>query len=72
VPELPEQVDTTAAISERYTASSLNAILLTPDALYAISFHNRSMVPAAIDPDTQLDHGSTALSPVFSQAIAST
>src|SRR3984957_6133696 len=39
--------DTTAAISQRYTASSLNAILLAPDALYAISFHNRSMVPAA-------------------------
>lgn len=38
--------DTTAAISERYTASSLNAILLTPGALYAISLYNRSMVPA--------------------------
>jgi predicted glutamine amidotransferase len=38
--------DTTAGISRRYTASSLNAILLAPDALYAISFHDRSMVPA--------------------------
>jgi predicted glutamine amidotransferase len=38
--------DTTADISRRYTASSLNAILLTPDELCAISFHDRSMVPA--------------------------
>jgi predicted glutamine amidotransferase len=38
--------DTTADISRRYTASSLNAILLAPDALYAISFYDRSMVPA--------------------------
>jgi predicted glutamine amidotransferase len=38
--------DTTADISRRYRASSLNAILLAPDALYAISFHDRSMVPA--------------------------
>jgi hypothetical protein len=38
--------DTTAAISRRYTAGSLNAILLAPDALYAISFYDRSMVPA--------------------------
>lgn len=38
--------DTTADISKRYTASSLNAILLAPDALYAISLHDRSMVPA--------------------------
>jgi predicted glutamine amidotransferase len=37
--------DTTAGISRRYTASSLNAILLAPDALYAISFHDRAMVP---------------------------
>ena len=47
--------DTTADISRRYTASSLNAILLTPDALYAISFHDRSMVPA--DLLRQLGHG---------------
>ena len=47
--------DTTAAISQRYTASSLNAILLAPDALYAISFHDRSMVPA--DLLRQLGHG---------------
>lgn len=38
--------DTTADIAQRYTASSLNAILLAPDALYAISFYDRSMVPA--------------------------
>jgi predicted glutamine amidotransferase len=38
--------DTTADISRRYTASSLNAILLAPDALYAISFYDRSMAPA--------------------------
>jgi predicted glutamine amidotransferase len=38
--------DTTADIPQRYTASSLNAILLAPDALYAISFYDRSMVPA--------------------------
>jgi predicted glutamine amidotransferase len=38
--------DTTADISQRYTASSLNAILLAPDALYAISFYDRSKVPA--------------------------
>jgi predicted glutamine amidotransferase len=37
--------DTTAGLSQRYTTSSLNAILLAPDALYAISFHDRSMVP---------------------------
>jgi hypothetical protein len=37
--------DTTADISRRYRASSLNAILLSPDALYAISFYDRSMVP---------------------------
>jgi hypothetical protein len=47
--------DTTAAISQGYTASSLNAILLAPDALYAISFHDRSMVPA--DSLRQLGHG---------------
>ena len=47
--------DTTAAISQRYTASSLNAILLAPDALYAISFHDRSMVPA--DLLRELGHG---------------
>jgi predicted glutamine amidotransferase len=37
--------DTTADITKRYQASSLNAILLSPDALYAISFHDRSKVP---------------------------
>jgi predicted glutamine amidotransferase len=38
--------DTTADISQRYTANSLNAILLAPDALYAISFYDQSRVPA--------------------------
>jgi predicted glutamine amidotransferase len=38
--------DTTAAISQHYTTGSLNAILLAPEALYAISFYDRSMVPA--------------------------
>ncbi len=38
--------DTTAAISRRFTTGSLNAILLSPDTLYAISFYDRSMVPA--------------------------
>jgi predicted glutamine amidotransferase len=47
--------DTIAAVSQRYTASSLNAILLAPDALYAISFYNRSMVPA--DMLRELGHG---------------
>jgi predicted glutamine amidotransferase len=37
--------DTTADISQRFTASSLNAIVLAPDALYAISLHDRSMIP---------------------------
>jgi predicted glutamine amidotransferase len=47
--------DTTADLSRRYTASSLNAILLAPDALYAISFHDRSMVPA--EELRQVGHG---------------
>ena len=38
--------DSTAAISQGYTTGSLNAILLAPDTLYAISFYDRSMVPA--------------------------
>jgi predicted glutamine amidotransferase len=46
--------DTTADIAERYKASSLNAILLAPDALYAISFYDRSMVP--VDLLRQLGH----------------
>ncbi|MBO0802676.1 MAG: class II glutamine amidotransferase [Nocardiopsaceae bacterium] len=45
--DLPAAVaDTTADIAQRFTASSLNAILLTPGAMAAISFHDRSMVPA--------------------------
>jgi predicted glutamine amidotransferase len=47
--------DTTADITSRYTASSLNAILLSPDALYAISCYDRSRVPA--DLLRQLGHG---------------
>ena len=45
--------DTTSAISQRYTTGSLNAILLAPDALYAISFYDRTMVPA----DRLREHG---------------
>jgi predicted glutamine amidotransferase len=45
--------DTTADISQRYTTGSLNAILLSPDTLYAISFYDRSMVPA----DRLKEHG---------------
>jgi hypothetical protein len=39
--------DTVAAISGRYTVSSLNAIVLAPGALYAISCHDRPAAPAA-------------------------
>ena len=38
--------DTTADIEERYAPNSLNAILLSPDALYAISWHDPAKVPA--------------------------
>ena len=38
--------DTTADIEERYAPNSLNAILLTPDKLYAISWHDPARVPA--------------------------
>jgi predicted glutamine amidotransferase len=37
--------DTTADIEARYAPNSLNAILLTPDNLYAISWHDRAKVP---------------------------
>jgi len=38
--------DTTADIEERYGPNSLNAILLTPDTMYAISWHDPARVPA--------------------------
>jgi predicted glutamine amidotransferase len=50
--------DTVADISQRYTTTSLNAILLAPDALYAISFYDRSMVPA--DKLRELGHGESS------------
>ena len=37
--------ETAASISARFTANSLNAVLLTPTALYAVSCHDRSMIP---------------------------
>jgi len=37
--------DTTADIEKRYAPNSLNAILLSPDALYAISWHDPARVP---------------------------
>jgi len=40
--------DTTADILERYETGSLNAILLAPDALYAIACHDRAKVPAEL------------------------
>jgi predicted glutamine amidotransferase len=38
--------ETTASITARFTVNSLNAVLLTPAALYAVSCHDRSMIPA--------------------------
>jgi predicted glutamine amidotransferase len=38
--------DTTADIEARYAPNSLNAILLSPDTLYAISWHDPAKVPA--------------------------
>ncbi len=39
--------ETAAAITAQFTASSLNALLLTEDALYAVSCHDRSKIPEA-------------------------
>ena len=39
--------ETAASIIARFTVNSLNAVLLTPAALYAVSCHDRSMIPAA-------------------------
>jgi predicted glutamine amidotransferase len=39
--------DTVASITARFTVNSLNAILLTPAALYAVSWHDSSMIPEA-------------------------
>jgi len=40
--------DTTADIAERFSPNSLNAILLAPDALYAISWHDPGRIPRAM------------------------
>jgi len=50
--------DTVAAISEHYTTTSLNAIVLSPDTLYAISFYDRAMVPT--EKLRELGHGDDA------------
>jgi predicted glutamine amidotransferase len=39
--------ETAASITARFTVNSLNAVLLTPTALYAVSCHDRSMIPEA-------------------------
>jgi len=39
--------ETAASILARFTVNSLNAVLLTPAALYAVSCHDRSMIPEA-------------------------
>jgi predicted glutamine amidotransferase len=39
--------ETTASIIARFTVNSLNAVLLTPASLYAVSCHDRSMIPEA-------------------------
>lgn len=39
--------DATAEIDNRFEPNSLNAILLSPDRLYAISWHHRARVPEA-------------------------
>jgi gamma-glutamyl hercynylcysteine S-oxide hydrolase len=39
--------ETVASITARFTVNSLNAVLLTPAALYAVSYHDRSMIPEA-------------------------
>jgi hypothetical protein len=39
--------DATADIDARFEPNSLNALLLSPDTLYAISWHHRDRVPEA-------------------------
>lgn len=39
--------ETVASINARFTVNSLNAVLLTPTALYAVNYHDRSMIPEA-------------------------
>jgi len=39
--------DTQASIASRYAVNSLNAILLSPDRMYAISWHDPARIPAA-------------------------
>jgi hypothetical protein len=39
--------DTVASIGSRYAVNSLNAILLSPDKMYAISWHDPARIPEA-------------------------
>jgi predicted glutamine amidotransferase len=39
--------ESVTSITARFTINSLNAVLLTPAALYAVSCHDRSMIPEA-------------------------
>lgn len=39
--------DTVASIGDRYAVNSLNAILLSPDKMYAISWHDPARIPEA-------------------------
>ncbi|MBV9092423.1 MAG: class II glutamine amidotransferase [Streptosporangiaceae bacterium] len=39
--------ETAASITARFAVNSLNAVLLTPTALYAVCCHDRSMIPSA-------------------------
>ena len=39
--------DTIASVGSRYAVNSLNAILLSPDKMYAISWHDPAMIPEA-------------------------
>jgi predicted glutamine amidotransferase len=39
--------ESVTSITARFTINSLNAVLLTPTALYAVSCHDRSMIPEA-------------------------
>jgi hypothetical protein len=39
--------DTVASIASRYAVNSLNAILLSPDKMYAVSWHDPARIPEA-------------------------
>jgi hypothetical protein len=39
--------DTVASIGSRYAVNSLNAILLSPDKMYAVSWHDPARIPEA-------------------------